>query len=43
MTLIAFTVLYCVEYLLEDGQKGLKHVGRLPHVCIFLDTDIFVS
>jgi hypothetical protein len=34
MTLIAFTVLYCVAYLPEDGQKRLKHVGRLPHVCV---------
>jgi len=43
MTLIAFTVLYCVEYLPGDGQKRLKHVGKLPHVCIFLDIDIFVN
>jgi hypothetical protein len=33
MTLIPFIVLYCVAYLPEDGQKRLKHVGRLPHVC----------
>lgn len=36
MTLQAFTVIYCVEYLPEDGRKRLKHVGRLPHVCMLL-------
>jgi len=36
MTLIAFIVLHCVEYLPEDGQKRLKHVGRLLHVRILL-------
>jgi len=36
MTLIAFIVIYCVAYLPEDGQKRLKHVGRLSHVCILL-------
>jgi len=43
MTLIAFIVFYCVEYLPEDGRKRLKHVGRLPHVYIFLDIDTFVN
>ena len=37
MTLVAIIVFFFVECLHEDGQKRLKHVAGLPHVCMQLN------